>query len=65
MDTCQIIIGADMTFYQILDGILTEGPSPSLGKLKGTPVIKSKPYGSKNKKLKPHGWIRYLTLIFI
>jgi hypothetical protein len=55
MDTCQIIIGADMTFYQILDGILTEGPSPSLGKLKGTPVIKVNPMGQKIKKLNHMG----------
>jgi hypothetical protein len=50
MDTCQTVIGANVTFFQILDGILMQGPSPSLGKLEEPRVIKSKPYGSKNKK---------------
>ena len=37
----------------------------SLGKLEEPHVIKSKSYGSKNKKVKPQWLIRYLTLIFI
>ena len=30
---CQTVIGANVAFYPILDGILMEGLSPSLGKL--------------------------------
>jgi hypothetical protein len=32
VDTYQIVIGADVVLYQILDEILMEGPSPSLDK---------------------------------
>jgi hypothetical protein len=41
IDTCQIVIGVDVAFRQILDKILAEGPSLSLDKLKS--LIKSKP----------------------
>jgi hypothetical protein len=43
MDMCQTVIGVDMTFCQILDRILTEGPSMSLNKLEKPPAIKNKP----------------------
>jgi hypothetical protein len=42
MNTCQIVIGANVTFCQILDEILMEGPSSTLGRPKGLPVIKVK-----------------------
>jgi hypothetical protein len=42
MDTCQTKIGANVAFRQILDEILMQGPSPSLGKLEKLCVIKSK-----------------------
>jgi hypothetical protein len=47
MNMCQIVTGVDVAFHQILDGILKNGPSSSLGKLEESPMIKSKPYGSK------------------
>jgi hypothetical protein len=34
IDTCQIVIGVDVAFRQILDKILTEGPSLSLRQTK-------------------------------
>jgi hypothetical protein len=37
---CQIMIGANVAFCQILNKILIEGPSPSLGKPNESPVIK-------------------------
>jgi hypothetical protein len=33
MDTCQTVIGADMTLHQIFDEILTVGSSLSLSEL--------------------------------
>jgi hypothetical protein len=53
MNTCQVMIGVDVTFYQILDIILTQRSSLSLGKPERPPVIKNKPYESKNKEVKP------------
>jgi hypothetical protein len=47
------MIGTDIAFRQILDEILTKRSSPSLSKLEKHHVIKSKPYGSKNKEVKP------------
>jgi hypothetical protein len=41
MNTCQTVIGANVVFRQLLDGILTEESTPSLGKLKGPPMIKN------------------------
>jgi hypothetical protein len=51
----QKVIGVDMTFCQILDKILIEGPSQCFGKPEGLPMIKSKPYGQKIKKLNHNG----------
>jgi hypothetical protein len=39
---CQTVIGADIVFNKILDRILTEEPSPSLGKLERPSMIKNK-----------------------
>jgi hypothetical protein len=43
MDMCQTVIGANVAFRQILDGILMQRPSPSLSKSEEPRVIKSKP----------------------
>ena len=49
-----MINGVDVDFRQILDKILTERSSPSLSKPKELLMIKSKPYESKSKEVKPH-----------
>jgi hypothetical protein len=51
MNIYKSVINADVAFHQILNKVLTEGLSPSLGKLKEPLVIKVNHMYQKIKKL--------------